>query len=108
MTAAATPPTTMNGLRTRNRSEITPTRITAAALKPQFQLPSASALCTDIPHAVVHRHHELVTQAGRQLPQPDQRDQEDHESGDAADDVLVRPVPGVSLHGHAGLHRPTV
>ncbi len=39
MTAARTPPTTMNGLRTRNRSEITPIRMTPMALKPQFQLP---------------------------------------------------------------------
>ena len=34
---------TMNGLRTRKRSETTPIRITAKTLKPQFQLPSPLA-----------------------------------------------------------------
>ena len=40
MTAASTPPITMNGFRTRNLSEMTPIRITAMTLNPQFQLPA--------------------------------------------------------------------
>ena len=43
----------MNGLRTRNRSEITPTRITARTLKPQFQLPSPLASLTEKSNTVV-------------------------------------------------------
>ena len=53
MTAASTPPSTMNGLRTRNRSETNPTRITAMTLNPQFQLPSPLAFLTENPNTVV-------------------------------------------------------
>ena len=53
MTAASTPPITMNGLRTRNRSEMTPTRMTARTLKPQFQLPRPLASLTENPNTVV-------------------------------------------------------
>ena len=42
----------MNGLRTLNRSEITPMRITAIALNPQFQLPSPLASLTEKPNTV--------------------------------------------------------
>ena len=42
----------MNGLRTRNRSEITPIKITAMTLKPQFQLPSPLASLTEKPNMV--------------------------------------------------------
>ena len=53
MTAAATPPTTMKGLRTRNRSEMIPNRITAMTLKPHFQLPSPLPSLTEKPNTVV-------------------------------------------------------
>ena len=43
----------MKGLRTRNRSEITPIRITAMRLNPQFQLPSPLASLTEKPNTVV-------------------------------------------------------
>ncbi len=43
----------MNGLRTRNRSEMKPTTITAMTLKPQFQLPSPLAFLTEKPNTVV-------------------------------------------------------
>ena len=43
----------MNGLRTRNRSEITPIRTTAMTLNPQFQLPSPLASLTENPNMVV-------------------------------------------------------
>ena len=43
----------MNGLRTRNRSETTPIRITAMTLKPQFQLPSPLASLIENPKTVV-------------------------------------------------------
>ena len=39
----------MNGFRTRNRSEITPMRMTARTLKPQFQLPRPLASFTEKP-----------------------------------------------------------
>ena len=44
---------TMNGLRTRNRSEMTPIRITPMALNPQFQLPSPLAFLIENPNTVV-------------------------------------------------------
>ena len=53
ITAASTPPITMNGLRTRNRSEMNPTRITAMTLNPQFQLPSPFAFLIENPNTVV-------------------------------------------------------
>ena len=53
ITAASTPPKTMNGLRTRNRSEMNPTRITAMTLNPQFQLPSPLAFLSENPNTVV-------------------------------------------------------
>ena len=40
----------MKGFRTRNRSEMTPIRITAMTLKPQFQLPSPLASLTEKPN----------------------------------------------------------
>ena len=43
----------MNGFRTRNRSEMTPIRITAMTLNPQFQLPSPLASLTEKPNTVV-------------------------------------------------------
>ncbi len=52
MTAATTPPITMNGLRTRNRSEMIPIRITPMALNPQFQLPRPLASLTENPNTV--------------------------------------------------------
>ncbi len=53
ITAASTPPSTMNGFLTRNRSEIIPTRITAMTLNPQFQLPRPLAFLTVNPNTVV-------------------------------------------------------
>ena len=44
---------TMNGFRTRNRSEITPIRMTAMTLKPQFQLPRPLASLREKPKTVV-------------------------------------------------------
>ena len=43
----------MKGFRTRNRSEITPMRMTAMTLKPQFQLPSPLASFTENGKTVV-------------------------------------------------------
>ena len=44
---------TMNGLRTRKRSEMIPMASTAMTLKPQFQLPSPLAFLTENPNTVV-------------------------------------------------------
>ena len=43
----------MNGFLTRNRSEMIPIRITPAALKAQFQLPSPLASLSENPNTVV-------------------------------------------------------
>ena len=53
MTAAMMPPSTMNGFRTRNRSEMIPTSSTAMTLNPQFQLPRPLPSLTEKPNTVV-------------------------------------------------------
>ena len=58
--------------------------------------------------AVMQGHHQLVAQRRGQFPQPDERDHEHDQPGDAADAVLVGPEPGVGHdrgNGGAAHHR---
>src|SRR6185437_14601815 len=52
--------------------------------------------------AVAHGHHQLVAQPRGQFLEPDQRDHEHDQAGDAADAVLVGPEPVVVDDGGYG------